>query len=173
MRAQTANLAMLLIACSRVLVCIPVIVLVDSLGRRPLLLTSCFGVSAAMALAAVFYFAGMPGLPWKLATFTLFFNSYSPGLGCTSYVYAGEVMDNLLRSKGMSIAIFGARVIGSVMLLAYPAVRDHLGDGVAFCILAGINALGLIFLFMCAPETKGLRLESVSQCFDDSPQDPW
>uniref|UniRef100_A0A7S1WF62 Major facilitator superfamily (MFS) profile domain-containing protein n=1 Tax=Alexandrium catenella TaxID=2925 RepID=A0A7S1WF62_ALECA len=166
---RNAHFAMMLIAVSRSLCCIPAVLLNDTWGRRPLLLASCTGMTIALVSLSAFYLSGLPVLPWKFVAFIFFINSFSPGLGAVSYVYAGEVMDNSVRSKGLSVAIFLARMLAAVEVLAFPAVRDHLGEGGTFLILAGFGVLTWFFLFFFAVETKGVKLESISLCFADGP----
>uniref|UniRef100_A0A7S4VNA1 Hexose transporter 1 n=1 Tax=Alexandrium monilatum TaxID=311494 RepID=A0A7S4VNA1_9DINO len=161
-----AHTAMLLLTGARILVGVPAIVMMDTLGRRSMLIAGQVGTSLALVLVAVFYWTGAAVLPCVYFALVLFAVSYSQAIGPVAWVYTGEVMDSAMRAKGVAVAVFAARVCAGCMLLVYPAARDHLGTGWTFMILALCNVCGLVFVCLCVRETAGVSIERMRKVFE-------
>mmetsp|Transcript_32007 Transcript_32007/g.91880 ORF Transcript_32007/g.91880 Transcript_32007/m.91880 type:complete len:589 (+) Transcript_32007:76-1842(+) len=165
MGVNAANLFSVLMSISRLLTTVPILFMIDTVGRRRLLLCSLGGMTLACILIGVFFSAGTSALPWKVCTFLLFSVFYCVGAGPVAWVYTGEVMDTSVRSKGMSLAVVIARVYGGCLLLAYPSISSRIGIGSFFMILAVFNFVGWSFIMLSVPETKGTPLEEMRNHF--------
>uniref|UniRef100_A0A7S4STI1 Hexose transporter 1 n=1 Tax=Alexandrium monilatum TaxID=311494 RepID=A0A7S4STI1_9DINO len=161
-----AHTSMLLLTIGRTLAVLPAIMTLDTLGRRSMLIAGQVGTSLALVLVAVFYWTGAAVLPCGYFALVLFAVSYSQGIGPVVWVYTGEVMHSAVRAKGMAVALFASRVGAGCMVLAYPALRGHLGTGWTFLILALSNVCGLVFVCLCAPETAGVSIERMRKVFE-------
>jgi len=163
--ARAASLCTVFIALSRLVTAIPILFMIDVVGRRRLLLCSTAGMVVASVLIGLFYVAGVVALPWKFAGFLLFSVFYCTGLGPVAWVYTGEVMDTSVRSKAMSLAMTAARLYGACLLLVYPSISSRIGVGPFFLILAAFNLAGWSFVMLAVPETKGVALEDMRKHF--------
>lgn len=150
---------------------ISITTLLDVVGRRPVMATSLGGMAISMAALTVLY-VHEALLPWRLLFLACFFVFFSLGMGPVPYVYCGEVLPTELRSKGISLAIVIARVLGSAMLLIYPLARDRLHLYVVFAALALLNTGTLAVVLAMAPETMGEPLEEMHKLFRHSSDIP-
>jgi len=165
MGTRAASLCTVLMAVSRLVAVLPIVFMIDHIGRRRLLLWSSVGVALACCFTGWFYMAGTQLLPLKFCSFLLFSICYCVGLGPVTWVYTGEVMDTSVRSKGMSLAMTTARLCGAGLLLVYPRISSCIGIGPFFLILAALNFAGWGFMAVAVPETKGTTLEDMRKHF--------
>ena len=155
------------------------LMLVDRLGRRPVLLTGIgIMVAANVVLVAVFsagsdFGGALTGLGFLgLVLFTV---GFTFGFGALVWVYAGESFPARLRSLGAS-AMLTANLLANVAVAAvFLTMLTRLGGAgtfVAFGLLA-VAAFG--FVFKLAPETKGRPLEDIRHFWEHGgrwPSDP-
>lgn len=135
--------------------------LFDSLGRRPLMLTSCLIMIGALSLLA-YNFATGSKTP-KLAVFALaiYFSAFSVGMGPGCWLVPGEILPSAIRAKAMSLASFTNRILAGVMASTPLSLARALGwDGfMLFLIFLNVGVVSFIATMM--PETKGTSLEEL------------
>lgn len=144
--------------------------LLDRVGRRPLLLASCAGVAASLGALAAMYAAGA-ALRWKIAGLVAYYVCFTLGLAAVPYVYSSEVLPTELRSKGVSLAIFLARLVAGCLTSLYPLAADAFGQPAVFAALSTMCCVCVAFLWTCAPETAEWSLEEIHHLFR-RPDDP-
>ena len=147
------------------------LLLIDKLGRRPLMLVST-SVAGLTQLGLAFYFY----LLWKnLVTsffsfipfllFQVFVMAFQVGLSNVAMVLIGELFPSYIRIQAVGIVIG----ITFVFIFAVTELFLPLSDNSHFYggfLLFGINCLvDFIFMYFLLPETKGLRLEEVENGF--------
>jgi MFS transporter, SP family, galactose:H+ symporter len=142
------------------------LVLVDRVGRRPILLSGiAMMIVADGVLIAVF--AGGLGTIVGLSGVVLFIIGFSFGFGAVVWVYAGESFPTRLRSLGSStmltVSLIGNAIVAASFLTMLHSVG---GAGVfaAFGVLA-LVAFGVVFRY--APETKGRQLEEIQRFWEN------
>ncbi|KAL5498337.1 hypothetical protein ACEPAH_2479 [Sanghuangporus vaninii] len=142
-------------------------------GRRTLLLSGFAMTFVSMLSVAIVYTATSshrtPAVGKTLVALLCLFNgSYGATIGPLSWVAAGEMTANRLRSHAfgvsMAIGFFFAWLI--VFTTPYFINPENLtwGAKVAW-IWAPCNLITLIFIFFFIPETKGRSLEELDQLF--------
>merc|ERR1719478_1793343 len=83
------------VGCFRVfVVVIATFYLIDTWGRRPLMITSIAGVVLAHIYLALAYHWQLDPMPWKIGGFYFFMTFYEIGIGPVAYVYMAECLDN-------------------------------------------------------------------------------
>lgn len=137
----------------------------DSMGRRPLLLISNGGVVLSLLALAFLYWIQAPALPMKVMALFVYLMSYSVGLAAIPFVYSAEVLPTELRSKGVSFGIFVSRISAGCITYSFPQAQETFGSAYVFGGLAIVNAAGFVFLWCCAPETVGVSLEEMHHIF--------
>ncbi|KAJ2980349.1 hypothetical protein NQ176_g2694 [Zarea fungicola] len=148
---------------------IPVIFLIDRLGRRTMALTFIPGACVGLFITGVSFLA--TGLAPRLGlyltgmiTFTVF---WSLGLGAGPWVVASEVYPSYLRSYGVSIAALADWT--GTFVTTYPFQKMAVAmtsTGVFAGFYCGITAVIGVILLLFMPETKNLSLEAINQVFE-------
>ncbi len=154
-----------------ILACIVSILLIDRLGRRPLLLIGSAGMSISLGILAWCFgqavmVDGSLQLPDQLGIialgaanlFVIFFNlSWGPVM----WVMLGEMFPNQMR--GSALAVAGAAQWSANFLVSssFPWLAKNLGLSVTYGMYTLGALLSLIFVAMAVRETKGIELEAM------------
>mmetsp|Transcript_94028 Transcript_94028/g.166522 ORF Transcript_94028/g.166522 Transcript_94028/m.166522 type:complete len:474 (+) Transcript_94028:98-1519(+) len=155
---REAFLAMMFVATAKLLVLLAAVLLLDTVGRRRMLLLSSGLMSLALAVLALLFQARVPTLAIVAAT-ALVISSFSLGLGGGAYVLISEVFSNRCRAKGTALAFFASRVVNGGVLFCFPLVAASLSTGGSFFIFSAFTGLGFVFMYYNVEEMKGLTLE--------------
>jgi sugar porter (SP) family MFS transporter len=149
-------------------------ILLDRVGRRPLMLTSSGGmvvslVGLATGLTVVSRHPDAPKVPWAVGlcvTSTLAFVSFfSIGLGPMTAVYTSEIFPLRVRALGYAVGVACNRVTSGVVSMTFLSLSSAITIGGSFFLYAGIVALSWVFFFTCLPETRGRTLEEMGELF--------
>jgi len=140
-------------------------VLVDLWGRRPLMLVTLAGATLALGATAIAYWAQAAMMPYKFLPFLAFNLVHSFGLAPVAWIYPAEIMPSDLRSKGVSLGTMVARGLSGTINIMFPVAMDAIGLAGIFACFAAVNSVGLAFVFLCAPESKGHSLEEMHALF--------
>lgn len=139
--------------------------MVDRLGRKPLMLIG----SAALTLIYV-------GIGWAYhakaigghVPNTIFLSlvlaaiaSYAISLAPVTWVIISEIFPNRIRGTAMSIAVGCLWMACFILTYTFPIFNVVLGPAGTFWIYSGICLVGLIFIILRLPETKGKSLEQI------------
>ncbi|KAH6819389.1 polyol/monosaccharide transporter 5 [Perilla frutescens var. frutescens] len=166
-------LATIAVGISKTLFILVATFLVDRVGRRVLLLTSCGGLTASLlALAAgltVIERNGDRKMTWAVALCVATSLSsvafFSIGMGPIAWVYSSEVFPLRLRAQGCSMGVAVNRLTSGVVLMTFLSLSKAVTIGGAFFLYTGIAAVGWVFFYTLLPETQGRSLEEVEALF--------
>jgi SP family sugar:H+ symporter-like MFS transporter len=155
-----------------ILATIPAIMLVDRLGRKPLLLAGSIGMALTLGtLAVVFANAGVgedgkPALTNAAAVIglvaaNLYIVAFGVSWGPVLWVLLGEMFPNRLR--GAALAVSGATnwVANFAVTLTFPPMLKGAGLAGAYGLYAAAALLSLFFVWSAVRETKGKTLEQM------------
>jgi sugar porter (SP) family MFS transporter len=148
---------------------IPVIFLIDRLGRRTMALTFIPGVCVGLFVTGFSFLATSLGtrLGVYLTGMILFTAFWSLGVGAGPWVVASEVYPSYLRSYGVSIAALSDWV--GTFVTTYPFEKMSVAmtsTGVFAGFYCGITVLIGVIVLLFMPETKNLSLEAINQVFE-------
>ena len=148
---------------------IPVILLIDRLGRRTMALTFIPGVCVGLFITGFSFLATSLGarLGTYLTGMILFTAFWSLGVGAGPWVVASEVYPSYLRSYGVSIAALSDWT--GTFITTYPfqqMAAAMTSTGVFAGFYCGITILIGVILLLFMPETKNLSLEAINQVFE-------
>lgn len=165
MSPQIAGFAMACIGGMKIcFLALTTFVIMDRVGRRPLLILSAAIVSGACAFIGYGMYSKLGGT-WIAVGFGIFQAGFAVGLGAASFAYMSEVFDNRTRGIGVSMGLTAARLVAATWVLIFPVMAASFGWATCFFLLAGIAACGVVFFWLCCPETSGVALEEVNALF--------
>ncbi|MEU4405287.1 sugar porter family MFS transporter [Streptosporangium sp. NPDC023963] len=146
------------------------IALVDRIGRRPLLLIGSAGMTAALAVAAWAFSAGVPSgeavkLPEAQGTVALiaahvFVLFFALSWGVIVWVLLGEMFPNRVRAAALSVAAAAQWVANWLITVSFPSLSEWNLAG-AYVGYAAFAALSFVFVLFKVRETKGRKLEEM------------
>ncbi len=146
-------------------------VLVDRLGRRPILLTGIGIMIAANALlVAVFTIGSDFGGALTFFGFLgllLFTVGFTFGFGALVWVYAGESFPARLRSLGSSAMLTSDLVANVAVAAVFLTMLTRLGGAGTFVVFGVLALAAFAFVFKLAPETKGRPLEDIRHYWEN------
>lgn len=138
--------------------------LVDRVGRRPLLLASTAGVAASLALLA----AGLWRSTLWLTLLGLcgFMGAYAIGIGPLNMVVISEIFPFRLRAVAMSLALFLNRLVSGAVASSFLSLTEMLSAEGTILLFAIIASLSWLFVLRRVPETRGRSLEEMEAYFE-------
>lgn len=134
--------------------------MVDSWGRRKLMLTG------SLLLSIIYFFMGgsyMLGLKGTivLVLVLLAIATYAMTLAPITWVVLSEIFPNRVRGIAMAVATTALWIASFVLTYTFPLLNNWLNAGGTFWLYAIISLLGFLFIFKKLPETKGKSLEEI------------
>ncbi|MEO8814247.1 MAG: sugar porter family MFS transporter [Mycobacterium sp.] len=147
------------------------LVLIDRVGRRPILLTGIATMVAANVLLIAAFAAGeVFGDALALVKFggvLLFTVGYTFGFGALVWVYAGESLPTRLRSMGASAMLTSDLVANAIVAAVFLTVLTTLGGAATFAVFGVLAVLAFGFVYRYAPETRGRQLEDIRHFWEN------
>lgn len=141
-------------------------VLIDKLGRRPILLTGIGVMIFANILLVIVYSVGggFSGIGEYVGLFAIiiFTMGYTYGFGALVWVYAGEIFPSRFRAAGASVMLTSDLVANAIVAQAFPPLLTAIGGTGVFLIFGILCVLAFLFVYRLAPETKGRDLEDIA-----------
>lgn len=143
--------------------------LVDSFGRRKLMLVGSAGLAIVHGMIAFAYANGQLGLPVLILVLCAI-AIYATTLAPVTWVLLAEIFPNRIRGFAMGFATFVLWVSSFALTFSYPMINFSLGASGSFILFSGISCLGFYFVFHHVPETKGQTLEALEAdiCWEDA-----
>jgi len=145
--------------------------LADRVGRRPLLLASTGGMTAALLVLGSL-FAAFTGAKddaavaaVSVAAVVAFVVAFSVGLGPLAWVYSSEILPLRLRGQGAGLGTAMNRIMSGVVTMTFISLYQAITMAGAFYLYAAIAAASFVFVYACLPETRGRNLEDMEELF--------
>lgn len=144
------------------------ITLIDTLGRRPLLLTGIIGVILSEIFLSFINYS-MPNSSHagllSLIGLLFFIMSFAIGPGVVVWLAIAELFPTQIRGKGMAICLFFNSLAATLLASTFLPVVKWLGMGSTYCLFAFFT-LGYFFVvYFFLPETKARSLEEIQNHF--------
>ena len=131
--------------------------LVDKVGRKPLMLFGAGGLGVLYIIVVRLLAAGSASVSWYLLAAI---GVYALSLAPVTWVLISEIFPNKVRGAATSIAVLSLWAAYFILVFTFPILFEHLKDS-TFYIYSGICCLGLIFVALTVKETKGKTLEEL------------
>ncbi len=155
---------------TNIVVTIVAILLVDKVGRRPLLIAGSIGMTLSLAVMALAFGQATtppggsvtlpPGWgPIALVAANVFVVAFGISWGPLVWVLLGEIFPASIRGRALGLAAAAQWVANFLVTVSFPWLA---GPSLAFTygMYALFAALSFVFVFVRVPETKGLSLEA-------------
>ena len=152
--------------------CTITILLIDRIGRKPLLWFGSVGMAAMLALVAIAFSTatvdetgtlvlsesmGVLALVAANAYVFLFNGSWGPVM----WVMLGEMFPNQIRGSGLAVSGLSQWGSNFAITMTFPIMLASIGLAAAYGIYAFFAALSALFVIKLVHETKGLELEDM------------
>jgi sugar porter (SP) family MFS transporter len=148
-----------------VLMTLVAIRLIDSAGRRALLLTGLAGMAVSLGVLGLGFMLGMSGggaLGWVTAlSLAGYVGFFAIGLGPVFWLLIAEIFPLATRGRGVSAATFANWASNLVVALTFLLLIDSMGAPATFYLYAILSIAAFVFTYQLVPETKGKTLEQI------------
>ncbi|RAI00661.1 MFS transporter [Acuticoccus sediminis] len=152
----TLNVAMTIVA----------MMVVDRMGRRPLLIGGFVGAAASLAFIAYTFATPENDSIIALAGLVAYIAFFAVSLGPLPWLYMSELFPIRLKTRGMALAACANWAMNFLVVFLFPVVLAGAGAAVTFGIFAAFCAFGVVFAYLMAPETKGVSLEEIERTLE-------
>lgn len=164
---------------TNVVVTVVAILLVDRLGRRPILLAGSIGMAVSLGAMALAFstsssvngevqLSGAWG-PIALVAANVFVIAFGVSWGPLVWVLLGEIFPNKIRAKALGVAAMAQWISNFVITVSFPALAS-MSLSVTYGIYAAFALLSFVFVFFKIPETNGMSLEEAETLFVKKPK---
>ena len=86
---------------------------------------------------------------------------FSATLGPVMWVLISEIFPNRVRGLATSIAVLSLWTANFILQYTFPIIKNAYSIAATFWIYAAVCVLGVIFIKLFIPETKGKTLEEI------------
>jgi MFS family permease len=145
------------------------LLLVDRLGRRPILICGIAIMIAADVMLMVVFSRGLggSGLVFGFAGVLLFIIGFTMGFGTLGWVYASESFPSRLRSLGSSAMLTSSLLGNTIVAASFLTMLHSLGGAGTFAMFTVVAVVAFGFVYRYAPETKGRQLEDIRHFWEN------
>lgn len=157
---------------TNVVVTIVAILLVDKVGRRPLLLFGSAGMAITLTTMAVAFSqatgsgedVSLPGAwgPIALVAANGFVVAFGATWGPIMWVMLGEMFPNTIRATAVAVASAFNWLANFTVSTTFPVLSET-SLTLAYGLYAGFALISFFFVLRAVPETKGRELEDMSE----------
>lgn len=133
--------------------------LVDRIGRKPLMLIGTAGLAITYIVIVVLLKKQSTYVSWFLLTSI---GIYAMSLASVTWVLIAEIFPNKVRSEATTIAVVSLWLAYFILVFSFPVLFGRLQEK-SFFIYSGICLAGFIFIWRMVKETKGKTLEELEQ----------
>ena len=131
--------------------------LVDKVGRKPLMLAGAAGLAVLYLVVVRMLGAGSTRVSWYLLAAI---GTYALSLAPVTWVLIAEVFPGKIRGAATTLAVLCLWAAYFVLVFTFPPLFARLGDK-TFYIYAAVCAVGALFVALKVKETKGKTLEEL------------
>lgn len=141
------------------------IILIDRVGRKPLLYVSAIGMT--LCLFSLSVTLSLPRYYFKIAIASVCANVafFSIGIGPVCWVLSSEIFPLRVRAQGMAIGVVVNRLCSGAVAMSFLSMSRIVTVGGCFFAFGVTSALSIGFIYWFVPETKGKSLEEIDIMF--------
>lgn len=155
-----------------ILACLFTVLVIDRIGRKPLLLIGSAGMAVTLAVVAISFSTGnfvdgslqlsdQAGL-WALVAANLYVIFFNLSWGPVMWVMLGEMFPNQIRGSGLAVAGFAQWIANFAISVSFPALAASIGLVVTYGFYAASALVSFFFVRAMVHETRGLELEEMA-----------
>jgi len=136
------------------------ILVVEKMGRKPLMLLGTGGLALIYIIEGYFFHINKLGIPIVVLTLASV-AIYSFTLAPVVWVILSEIFPNRIRGAAMSLAAIALWIGNFSLTFTFPSIKENLGWTLNFWLYAIICIIGFVVIVYKLPETKGKSLEEI------------
>jgi SP family sugar:H+ symporter-like MFS transporter len=147
------------------------ILLVDRVGRKPLLLAGSIGMTITLTTMVLMFSFGTTDAsgdviipaPYNLIALlaaNLYVFAFGVTWGPVVWVLLGEIFSNKIRGAALAVAVTAQWLANWLVTVTFPSLLN-LGPSIAYAVYAGFAAVSIYFVMRYIFETKGRTLEQM------------
>ncbi|MDY6820181.1 MAG: sugar porter family MFS transporter [Deferribacterota bacterium] len=144
--------------------------LIDKIGRRPLLTIGTFGCMLSLFFVGLVLLLAKPSnLQGYLTIFGLivYISFFAIGPGVVVWLAVSEILPLKIRSISMSIALFANSLTSAILAAIFLDLTKFIGYAGPFFLCGFFALLYFLITFLYLPESKGMTLEEVEVYWKD------
>ncbi len=135
---------------------------VDRLGRKPLMLIGCGGLTVLYTMIGASFLGGNGGLHVLLLLLgAIAFYAFT--LAPITWVLLAELFPNRIRGAAMAISVFTLWFTCWALAQVFPMMNKQLGTTGSFWVFGAICLAGFVYVLRVLPETRGKSLEQIEK----------
>lgn len=137
--------------------------ILDSWGRRPLLLLGAFSAASSMALLAIvetLELSTSVKFAWRMIGMMAFLIAFNVGLVPVCTVVPPELLSSRVRGKVMAVGGTAALIADYATVASYLSLTKQLGQAGTYAMYALINLILAVPAVIYIPETMGCDLDA-------------
>lgn len=146
------------------------IMLMDRVGRRPLLIAGLSGVISCLVLLGLVFLlpTGIFGVSMLALVIMVAYMAFQQSSVATvTWLMISELFPMRIRGFAMGVAVFVLWIANFVVALVFPPMVEVLGASATFWLFALLSLAALVFSASIVPETKGRTLERLADELHD------
>ncbi len=160
--ASGAILATSVVGVVNVIGTVIAILLLDRVGRRPLLLVGCVGMAIALvAMGIVFQIGPNNAGVLILIGLLVYIIAFAIGMGPVFWLLSSELFPTRLRGTGGSISTVANWAGNLLISITFLSLIDVIGKPFTFWLYALLAVIAFFFCWFLVPETNGRNLENI------------
>ena len=164
---SSAILATFAVAIVNVIGTVVGILLVDRVGRKPLLYIGVTGMTVAL-FALSFAFSHNSTLGGSLGVVAIiclmvYIACFAFSLGAIAWILVAEVFPLRVRGRGVAAATLGSGTSNFIVSITFLSLIEAIGGARTFAIYGALSIVTLLFVRFVVPETCRRELESISR----------
>jgi sugar porter (SP) family MFS transporter len=136
--------------------------MVDSWGRRKLMLLGSLGLAVIYVVLGGSYYLEVQGLVILLLVVSAI-ATYALTLAPVIWVVLSEIFPNRIRGAAMALATTSLWAASFGLTYTFPILNKALDSHGTFWLYAAINTAGFLYILRKLPETKGKSLEEIEK----------
>ena len=152
--------------------CIVTLLVIDKIGRKPLLWGGSIGMAITLGVMAVVFLNAVMGAdgnlqlssttgPVALIAANLYVIFFNMTWGPVMWVMLGEMFPNQLRGSGLAVSGLAQWSSNFLITMTFPILLAGIGLGGAYGLYAGFALISIFFVLRFVHETKGKELEEM------------
>jgi SP family sugar:H+ symporter-like MFS transporter len=151
--------------------CVLAIVLIDRVGRKPLLLIGSVGMAATLGILTFAFATGHMvddalHMSPKIGTLALFSANlyvifFNLSWGPVMWVMLAEMFPNQIRGSGLAVSGAVQWSTNFLISVSFPSLAKHIGLPVTYGLYSACAFISIFFVLKMVHETRGLELEEM------------
>lgn len=140
------------------------ILLVDRVGRRPLLLVGVSGMTIMLGILGLgFYLPSLSGIVGyvTLASMILYVAFFAISLGPVFWLLISEIYPLRIRGTAEGVASVFNWAANLLVSLTFLSLIEQFGEAISFWTLGIFSLIAVAFVYLRVPETMGRSLENI------------